>query len=103
VSKAVSFDATQSSSSSSSSSAVFQLDDVQANLLAIAIPHLRWQTILTEDEERRRRRGRLAGTPYLLGTVIEEIELGLWFFLSLGATTENLGFGQSWFTLGVQF
>jgi hypothetical protein len=102
VSKAVSFDATQSSSSSSSSSsAVFQLDDVQANLLAIAIPHLRWQTILTEDEERRRRR--LAGTPYLLGTVIEEIELGLWFFLSLGATTENLGFGQSWFTLGVQF
>ena len=60
-------------------------------------------TIPTEDEERRRRRGRLAETLSSLWSVIEEVELGFWFFLSLGATPENLGFGQSWFTLGVQF
>jgi hypothetical protein len=61
--------------------------------MAIAFSPLpRWQTIPIEDEERRRRRGRLAGTPDLLWSVIEKIELGLWFFLSLGATPENLGF-----------
>lgn len=52
--------------------------------------------------ERREDASPHPNTPSSLRSVIEKIQLGFWFFLSLGATPKNLGFGQSWFALCVQ-